>query len=150
MMSHNVDYQFSDCDYAWYETNVDVGADNTGVVVYTHQEKALKSYFYYVQKETICMEIEYSGEALTESQLQVIADEISRINKRLAVGRDELSGSWQGESARLFLDKAVKMGEKIQRTANNLDNVADGVYVVANTLKAAEEAAKQIVEAITG
>lgn len=77
MMSHNVDYQFSDCDYAWYETNVDVGADNTGVVVYTHQEKALKSYFYYVQKETICMEIEYSGEALTESQLQVIADVLS-------------------------------------------------------------------------
>ena len=77
MMSHNVDYQFSDCDYAWYETNADVGADNTGVVVYSHQEKALKTYFYFVQKENICMEIEYSGEAFTEGQLRVIAEVLS-------------------------------------------------------------------------
>ena len=87
------------------------------------------------------------NEAIKQAQeLQVIADEITRINKRLAVGRDELYGSWQGESARLFLDKAVKMGDKIQRTANNLDNVADAVYVIAKTLNAA----KQIVEAVTG
>lgn len=78
-------------------------------------------------------------------ELQAIAAEIEAVNKRLTTGRNELSGAWKGDSASLFLNKAEKLGGKLQKTANNLDNVADGVYTVAKTLKAAEDAAKETV-----
>lgn len=96
------------------------------------------------------IEFNYSQVMSQSQELRDISEEIQNIVQKLKNGQGELSGAWRGESANLFLQKTDALYEDINKTIKTANGVAGAVEITAKAVKAAEDAALEIVKAVTG
>ncbi|MDD2980431.1 MAG: WXG100 family type VII secretion target [Hespellia sp.] len=57
-----------------------------------------------------------------------------------------LSSSWKGAAAETYMKKAARQQEKMRQTAKQLCMTAEALRMAANTVRAAEEKAKELAE----
>lgn len=83
------------------------------------------------------------------AQLEDLANQLKRIaTQDVDSALSQVSGSWKGDSAHIFLDKGNKAKSDLVRSANQLQNTANAIRRAARTIRDAEIRAKQIAEMI--
>lgn len=89
-------------------------------------------------------------EAIDQAEeLQEIAEELQAISRKLTNQQPALALEWKGNSANLFLKKAEELCGDITRTAKTADRIGGAVGIAAKAIKKAEDAAKEIIKAVT-
>ncbi|MBQ7203375.1 MAG: hypothetical protein IJS03_05075 [Eubacterium sp.] len=82
-------------------------------------------------------------------RLETIAYEMKRTaNQNFDRALSQLSGSWKGESATLYIKKAQIVRNEIIKNANDLEAVARSIRKVAQRVYNAEMEAKRLAEEI--
>lgn len=94
------------------------------------------------------IEFNYKDALSQARELDRISDELRRIQATLNRGKSELAGAWKGDSANLFLSKAEELCGDIGKTAKTTAGISSAVEVAAKAIKAAEDAAQEIVKAV--
>ena len=79
---------------------------------------------------------------------QISAELKTLVNGKLKAQQAELACAWQGDSANLFFRKTEELFKDLSNTARMTAGVADAVEVAAKAIKAAEDAAEQLVKTI--
>ena len=83
------------------------------------------------------------------SRLEAIADEMRRLaNSNMQSSLNYLSTGWQGESAKLYLNKGKNVKNDILAVANDLYAVANSIRTAAKKIYDAEMEAKRLAEEI--
>lgn len=83
------------------------------------------------------------------SRLESIADEMKRLaNSNMENIFDCLSTGWQGEAARLYINKGNNVKKDILAVANDLYAVANSIRTVARKIYNAEMEAKRLADEI--
>ena len=83
------------------------------------------------------------------AELRQISTQIQTLTQKLEQGLADVSATWKGDSANLFLEKSGRLYGKISKTAKNAQNIAGAIDVAAKAVKAAEDAAQELVKAVT-
>lgn len=94
------------------------------------------------------IEFNYKDALAQARELDRISDELLHIQTTLTRGQSELAGAWKGDSANLFADKVENLCGDIRKTAKATAGISGAVEVAAKAVKAAEDAAKEIVKAV--
>ena len=79
---------------------------------------------------------------------QISAELKTLVNGKLKAQQAELVCAWQGDSVNLFFRKTEELLKDLSNTARMAAGVADAVEVAAKAIKAAEDAAEQLVKTI--
>ena len=89
-------------------------------------------------------------EAMRQSrELEQISDNIKDLaEKFLRSGQSGLRISWTGDSAELFYQKTEELYKDIKKTANNMAKISNTVHSTAKAIKAAEDAAKELIDTV--
>ena len=95
------------------------------------------------------IEFNYNKAIDQAKKLQDIAGELRLISQKLASQQLELAGAWHGDGANLFLKKAEDLCGDITATAKIAEGIGIAVNSAAGAIKAAEDAAKEIIKAVT-
>lgn len=95
------------------------------------------------------IEFNYNKAIDQAKELRDIADELRLISQKLANRQQELAGAWHSDGANLFLKKAEDLCGDITATAKTAERIGSAVNSAAGTIKAAEDAAKEIIKAVT-
>ena len=96
------------------------------------------------------IEFNYNQVMSQARELRKASQELQTIVQKLKNEQGTLATAWRGESSDLFLKKAEELCSDINRTAKTACGVAGAVETAAKAVKAAEDAAKEIVKAVTG
>lgn len=92
-------------------------------------------------KSERAIQLEYRQVKVQAGKLDECADEIKVVRQRLERLMEELRGSWEGESASLYLEKCNELSRKLKISSNNLDSTAKVISRAADIYRAAELAA---------
>ena len=79
-------------------------------------------------------------------ELDQVSEDLYRLTDRILKPKlEDLGMTWKGDSAQIFLRKTEEVLKDMRGTADTIARISNGLEGTAKTIKAAEDAAKQLV-----
>lgn len=90
------------------------------------------------------------GNAISQAEkLENSAEQMRASKRQLDEIKNSLKAGWEGESASLYFQKCEQLGEKLKRTADDLEQIARVIRSSAKTYRDTEMRALNIVRTKT-
>ncbi len=91
------------------------------------------------------IEFDFKKALAQADRIDGVADKLSNLSSRqFGATMQNLSANWKGENASGYLNKGVRLQNKMDSTVNELRNIAEDIRRIARTLYDAEMAALEI------
>jgi len=91
------------------------------------------------------IEFDFKKALAQADRIDGVADKLSNLSGRqFGATMQNLSANWKGENASSYLNKGVRLQNKMDGTVNELRNIAEDIRRIARTLYDAEMAALEI------